>query len=298
MKTERTLRIPSLTISLETADKFIAELHSLAEEKMLPQVEQRLRNAFRADRAEALRLDPGAADENMFVTRNLNNPTIRAAMNLESAEKYIFLSPNSNVQFDDPDFETGNLPKDVFIVICRAEGINRFIEIKLKSKFKDFNDLYDWQTNQILIQGVNAEWVHATYQRFEHLVEGEKGKIRSFVYRTARPLFWLSMVLVCFAEYTLTKLMNPTFNLQAPLSGTGALLMFGVLLATLLIGAESFIRLYTYWFPYFEIEKNLSRTRTESRTLVKAFLIAAYTFAVLNAAKLLLASAFTRLVKN
>lgn len=290
--------MPSVTISLETADKIIAELHALAEEKLLPQVEQRLRNAFKGSPAEALRTDPGATDENTFVTRNLNNQTIRAAMNLESSEKYVFLSPNSNVQFDDPNFDAKNLPKDIFFVICRADGINRFIEIKLKSQFNDFNDLNNWQSNQILIQGNDAEWVNATHQKFEHWIQAEKGKIRTFVYRNSRPLFWISMVLVCFAEYTIAKFINPTFNLQSPLSGTGALLMFGVLLGTLLIGANGVIRLYTYWFPFFEIEKNLSRARTESRTLVKTFLVAVYTFAILNAGKLVLAAAFTRWINK
>ncbi|MBZ5508348.1 MAG: hypothetical protein LAO78_23045 [Acidobacteriia bacterium] len=294
MKTERTLRVPSLTISVETADKIIAELHKIAEEKMLPQVEQRLRTAYKANPAEALRVDPGANDENSFVARNLDNQTLRGAMNLDSAEKYAFLSPNSNVQFDNPTFQMEDLPKDVFLVICRADGINRFIEIKLRSQFKDFNDLNDKQANQILIQGSNAEWVNATYQNFQHWIDAEKRRTRNFVYQNSRPLFWLSMVLVCFGEYAAAKLVNPAFNLQAPLSGTGALLMFGVLLATLIVGADLCIRLYIYWFPYFEIDTNLSRARTEARTLVKTFLIALYTFAVLNAAKLMLASALKR----
>lgn len=264
----------------------------------MPQVEQRLRTAFKANPAEALRVDPAATDENTFVARNLHNQAMRAAMNLESSEKYVFLSPNSNIQYDDPNFEASNLPKDIFFVICRADGINRFIEIKLKNRFNDFNDLNDWQSNQILIQGNNAEWVNATHQKFEHWIEAEKGKIRTFVYRNSRPIFWLSMTLVCFAEYTIAKLINPSFNLQSPLSGTGALVMFGVLLGTLLIGANGFIRLYTYWFPFFEIEKNLSRARTESRTLIKTFLVAAYTFAILNAGKLVLASALARWINK
>ena len=298
MKTERTLRVPSMTISIETADKILAELHTLAEEKMLPQVEQRLRNYFKANPAEALRVDPDAADEGTFVARNLANQAMRAQMNLESSEKYVFLSPNSNIQFDNPNFDIDNLPKDIFFVICRADGINRFIEIKLKSRFKDFNDLNDPQVNQVLIQGANAEWVNATYQKFEHWIQAEKGKTRTFVYTNSRPLFWISMVLVCFAEYTIARLFNPMFTLQAPLSGTGALLMYGILLATTLLGAEAFIHLYPYWFPFFEIEKNLSRTRVESKALAKAFLIAAYTFAILNAGKLVLTSVYARLINK
>ena len=282
-KTERVLKVRPLAISADVAERLINELHTIASERVNSEMAERLRRAFRTDRAFAANIDPGAADEDQFVIRNLNNPNLVAMAQIPSYERYTFLAPASNVQFDGPDFEITDVPRDLEVALARVDGINgRFVDIHLQTKFKDFNEVRNWQLNKILIQGEDHAWVHAVHERFRTAVEPEYLRVRHFVYKYCLTIFWISFALLLFAEYRVAHWLYPTFNMQAPLSGIGVVVVFAVLVTTLLVFGNVVIPLFTYWFPYFEIEGNLSRSRTSSRTLVAGLITTVYTAAVIN----------------
>lgn len=280
---ERVLKIPPLAISLATADKFLAEINSLALEQRDAEFEKRLRNAYRSDRAGTPVLDPAAISEADFVKRNLNNQEFRAMAELPAYQKHIFLAKSGNVIFDSSDFTLEELPKDIYFCKSRADGINgRFIELQLKTDFQDFNDARNWQANQLIVQGEDRNWVNGVYERFRLLIESERLGTRKLVYGNILILFWSSLVLLLFGEYRIAKWLYPTFNLKEPLSGTGALVMFGVLLGSIVMFANLFLPLCTYWFPYFEVEGNISRGRFASRKVVIGVASAIYTAAIIN----------------
>ncbi len=169
------------------------------------------------------------------------------------------------------------------MVTGHAEGPNgRFIDVRVQTRFADFNEVRNRQLNQIVIQGEDPDWVNAVYEKFRRLIEPQELKTRRFVYGNCLKLFWFSVVLLLFAEYRVARWLYPDFTLEAPLSGTGALVMFGVLTGSLLIFANTIITIFTHWFPYFEVEGNLSRSRTASRKSVTAVLSTLYTAAIVN----------------
>ena len=102
----------------------------------------------------------------------------------------------------------------------------------------------------------------------------------------------VSVLLVLFAEYRIVRWLRPSFSLTEPLSGTGALIMFGVLLGTLIVIAEFGISMLTFWFPYFELEGNISRGRIASRKLVASVASTIYTGAMVNALVLVFGPVF------
>jgi hypothetical protein len=280
---ERVFKVPPVAISIETADSILRELRQLTEERRNSEFEQRLRIAYNDNPAGRAALDPGAANEQDFVNRNRENPQFRAAANIPTYQNHVFLATSGNVSFDAADFELTDVPKDVYFVKARADGLNgRFIELQLKTDFNDFNEARNWKMNQFLVQGEDRNWVNAVYERLRLLLIPEQLKVRKFVYGNVLKVFWSSIVLVLFAEYRIARWLRSGFNLREPLSGTGALVMFGVLLCTLIAFGNLAIPLYTYWFPYFEVDGNLSRARTASRTVVVAVVSAIYTAAILN----------------
>lgn len=281
---ERVLRIPPFAIGKETADAFLAELSRLAQEKRNSEFEQRLRAAYKGDRASGNpQLDPAAQSEDEFVLRNLQNQDFWKAANIPTYQNYVFLAKSGNVIFDDAGFEVGDLPKDVFYLKARADGINgRFIEVHLKTDFKNFNEARDLNNKQLLVQGDDRNWVTGVYEKLKLLIEGECLQTRSVIYSNVTKLYWLTVVLLLFAEYRGARWLNPGFSLSQPLSGTGALVMFAVLLATLVIVAELGFAMLTHWFPYFEIEGNVSRGRIGSRKIVAGIASGIYTGAIVN----------------
>jgi hypothetical protein len=68
--------------------------------------------------------------------------------------------------------------------------------------------------------------------------------------------------------------------------------MFGVLLGTLIVVAELGIAMLKYWFPYFEIEGNISRGRMASRKVVASIASTIYSGAIINALVLIFGPAF------
>ncbi|HXM22868.1 MAG TPA: hypothetical protein VN948_16535 [Terriglobales bacterium] len=288
---ERVLKIPPLAISVGTADALLEELSTLARRNS--EFEQRLRAAYKADRAGTPQLDPEARSEDEFVRRNLANPDLWAMANIPTYQNYIFLTKSGNVSFDGADFTVADLPKDIFFLKARADGLNgRFIELQLKTDFSNFNDVRDWKTRQLLVQGEDRNWVTGVYERLKLLVDSECLHTRNFIYGNVLKVFWFSILLVLFAEYRTAKWFSSNFSLTQPLSGTGALAMFGILLATLIVVAELGIAMLTHWFPYFEIEGNISRSRTASRKIIVGIATTIYTGAIVNALALALGPAF------
>jgi hypothetical protein len=290
---ERVLKIPPLDISVDSSDALLEELNNLATARRTSEFEQRLRAAYKTDRAGAPTLDPEARSEDEFVRRNLANPDLWAMANIPTYQNYLFLAKSGNVSFDSADFTVADLPKDIFFVKARADGLNgRFIEVQLKTDFANFNEIRDWKTRQLLVQGEDRNWVTGVYERLRLLIDSESLHTRNFIYGNALKVFWFSILLVLFAEYRAAKWFSSSFSLTQPLSGTGALAMFGTLLATLIVVAELGIAMLTYWFPYFEIEGNISRSRTASRKIIVGIASTIYTGAIVNALALAFGPAF------
>ncbi len=287
---ERVLRIPAFAIGKETADAFLNEFRKLAQEKRNSEFEQQLRAAYKGDRATPNpQLDPAAQSEGEFVHRNFANQDFWNAANLPTYQNYIFLAKSGNVIFDDASFEIADLPKDVFYVKARADGINgRFIEVHLKTDFKNFNEARDLNNKQLLVQGDDRNWVTGVYEKLKLLIEAERLQTRGVIYNNITKIYWLTLVLLLCAEYRGARWLNHSFSLSQPLSGTGALVMFGVLLGTLVVAAELGFAMLTYWFPYFEIEGNVSRGRIGSRKIVAGIASGIYTSAIVNVIALIL----------
>ncbi len=290
---ERVLKIPALMISTETADALLDELSKLAANRRKAEFEQRLRSAYKADRAGTPKMDPAAQSEDEFVQRNFANQDFWNAANIPTYQNYIFLAKSGNVSFDDSGFTLADLPKDIFFLKARADGLNgRFIEVQLKTDFQNFNDVRDWKTRQLLVQGEDRNWVTGVYERLKLLVDSERLQTRGFIYGNILKVFWLTILLVLFGEYRAVRWLSHNFSLTQPLSGTGALVMFGVLLGTVILVGELGIAMLTYWFPYFEVEGNISRGRTASRKIVASIASTIYTGAILNALILIFGPAF------
>ena len=291
---ERVLKIPSFAISTETASAFFGELTKIASEKRNSEFEQRLRAAYKSDRASGNpKMDSAAQSEDEIVQRNLANQDFWKMANIPTYQNYIFLAKSGNVIFDDADFAVGDLPKDIFYLKARADGINgRVIEVHLKTDFKNFNEARDLNSRQLLVQGEDRNWVTGVYERLKLLIDSERLQTRGFIYGNITKAYWLTVLLVLFAEYRTAKWLTQSFSLTQPLSGTGALVMFGILLGTLAVAAEFGFAMLTYWFPYFEIEGNISRGRLASRKVVASITSTIYTGAILNALILIFGRTF------
>jgi hypothetical protein len=291
---ERVLRVPAFAISTETGSTFLGELAGLANEKRNAEFEQRLRTAYKNDRASGNpQIDPEAQSEDDFVQRNITNQDFWKMANIPTYQNYIFLAKSGNVIFDDADFAVADLPKDIFYLKARADGINgRFIEVHLKTDYKNFNEARDLNSRQLLVQGEDRNWVTGVYERLKLLVDAERLQTRGLIYSNVTKIYWLTVILVLFAEYRAAKWLTHSFSLTQPLSGTGALVMFGILLGTLVVIAELGFAMLTYWFPYFEIEGNISRGRLASRKVVIGVASTIYTAAIVNLLALVLGPAF------
>jgi hypothetical protein len=294
-KTERVLKVQPLMVSMSLADSILELLNQVASERTTNEMTERLRRAYQTDPNFAVQVDPVARDEAEFIARNVSNPRLLAMAQIPSYQKYTFLAPSSNVQFDNTDFKLEDFPKDLDFIWAHADGINgRFIDIHLQTKFKDFNEVRNWQLNKIVIQGEDHNWVHAIHEKFRSAIEPEGFAARQFIYKNCLPIFWLSFVFLLFAEYRAAKWLYPNFSLQSPLSGTGAIVMFAVLAGSILVFGNVVIPIFTYWFPYSEVEGNLSRSRTSSRTAIKTVLATLYSAAFINTISIIFGPAVGR----
>jgi hypothetical protein len=282
---ELILQIPSVTVAKETAEKLIEELHALAEQRATTEFAGRLRAAYRADPAEALKIDPQAAGEQNFVERNMANLALRQFVPASAYEKYTFLSESKNVQVEGDDLRLEDLPKDLDMFIARADGpAGRWVNVQMKARFVDFNDARNRAVRQIVIQGDDPDWVAGVHARLKSLVEPERNAVRDWVYRHILFVFWATVLLVATMEYRLVQRILPTTSLEKPLGTLGTMLVVGVLLGTTVMMAELFLKGYGYFFPYFEVDGNLSRSRFGLRTVVVAGLTAFYVAAFTTAA--------------
>jgi hypothetical protein len=98
---ERVLKISALAISTETADAIVDELSRLAAEKRNAEFEERLRAAYKSDRAGTPKMDPAAQNEDEFVQRNFANQDFWKLANIPTYQNYIFLAKSGNVSLDD-----------------------------------------------------------------------------------------------------------------------------------------------------------------------------------------------------
>ena len=295
-KTERVLKLMPIDVSLGAADAVVTLFHDLAVEHCSQEMLQRLRTLWLNNPQAAANIDPNAHSEEEFLARNVNNAALRTAAQIPSYERYTFLAPTSSVQFDSCDFTLADLPKDVHTITIRSDGFNgKFLEMRMRSIFKDFNEVRNSQLNQIVVHGDTTDWVNATHERIRSVVQPQLLKTRGLVYGNSLTLFWISFVLLLFAEYRIAKLLYPRFSLAAPLSGTGALVMYGVLVGSLLVLGNTVISAFSYVFPYFEIDGNLSRSRTATRKVVAGIVSTLYVAAVINLLSLVFGSALRRL---
>lgn len=290
--------IPAFAISRDSAAAFLKELRAIASERRNSEFEQRLRAAYKTDRGSGNpQMDPAAPSEDEFVRRNFGNQDFWAMANIPTYQNYIFLAKSGNVIFDDADFEIADLPKDIFYLKARADGINgRFIEVHLKTDLKNFNEARDPNNRQLLVQGEDRNWVTGVYDRLKGLVDSERLQTRGLIYGNITKLYWATALLALFAEYRIARWLNRGFSLTQPLSGTGALVMFGVLLGTFVAVAELGFTMLTSWFPYFEIEGNVSRGRIASRKVVASIASTIYTGSILNALVLIFGPTFGKLI--
>jgi hypothetical protein len=68
--------------------------------------------------------------------------------------------------------------------------------------------------------------------------------------------------------------------------------MFGILLGTLVVVGELGFAMLRYWFPYFEIEGNISRGRLASRKAVASIASTIYVGAIVNVLTLIFGPTF------
>src|SRR4051812_16450631 len=107
---ERVLKIQPLAISKQTADALVEEITNLAGERRNSEFEQRLRAAYKSDRASPHpQMDLAAQNEDDFVQRNFANQEFWKAANIPTYQSYVFLAKSGNVSFDDADFEIADL---------------------------------------------------------------------------------------------------------------------------------------------------------------------------------------------
>jgi hypothetical protein len=284
---ERILHVPSIVVTKEVAEKVGELIHSLAQQRVDAEMRERLRNIFRANQAAAFGLDPVAASEDAFVQGNYQNETLRSFIAPAFAEKYTFISPRGNVQFVGDDWSLDDIPKDIDVVIARADGPSgNFIEIRLNARFANYNDLVDQNNNRMIVQGDDARWVNDVYERIRQAVEPQRKAVRSIVYNYMVAWNWLTFALVVFLEYKVVRIVLPAFGFNSSLSPLAVLSMFVVLFVNLILVANFFIKVVGFLYPHFEFEANLSQSRTDYRKPIALGIAALYCAAIVALFKL------------
>jgi hypothetical protein len=274
---EKTIRVPSVTITKRLAQIIEDELHTLAETRVDHELAEFLRASYTAQPQLAQGAIPQIGNVEAFVQANIQNPAYRQTVRSRAAENYTFLAGSGNIKIVGNEFEFEQIPLDTNGVIARADGPQgEFISIAIKAQFRNYNDLIDPANNLIVIQGPAQNWVDGVYERLRNAIEAERNPVRNVVYRASVLWTWVTFGLLIFLEYLLTKKVVSNFNLQVPLTGLSSLLVFGVLFANVILVANLFIRVAGYFYPYFEFTDNLSRPRTFWRRLFIVTVLAAY----------------------
>jgi hypothetical protein len=274
---EKIIRVPSITITQAAGVKISEQLHILAEQRTTAELQARLGNLYRSNPAQATLMDPGARDELAFVQRNITNNAYRQLLYPAYAEKYTFLSRHGNVMFVGNDFELKDIPRDVDGVVGRADGPQtEFIDINLKARFDNYNDLIDRNNNRVIIQGNDSEWVNDVYEKINQAVSPEKNPVRDILYRYLVAWTWLTYGLVLLLEYRIARFLIPGFGFRSPLNGLAVLVIFLFLFLNVIAVTQFFIRVVGYLYPFFEFDANLSRGRTAYRKPVALAITALY----------------------
>ena len=289
VKFERVVRIPSMIIGVSTGDRILAFLNEAGREKQCAEGEAHLRQMFQRKTDVALSIDPKAVTEDLFAISQAKNHDLLSALGVDTFTKYTFLSDTQNLVFESTDFKIADLPKNIHRIYARADGLNKFIEVKLKLRFKNFSDVDGWLETQIVVQGSDLDWVNATAKTLEDLLATERLMLRGLVYQNARVCFWSSLVLALGIEFSSFHYLHPKFDFNAPLSGLAVIALFAVLSVTTLGLGNIIIGSYTYLFPYCEIEGNFSRRRTSAQQIARAVLSSLVIGGIINAIHLLLA---------
>ncbi len=279
---ERVFRVPAVILPEAAALKVGEQIHLLAEQRIDAEMRERLRNIFRTNPAGARALDPAAADENDFVERNYQNDAFRSFVAPAYAERYTFLAPSGNVQFIGDDWELKDIPKDIDAVFARADGPqDNFIDVQLKARFRNYNELDDDNVNRVIVHGSEVAWVNHVYTAISEAVKPEQDAIRNLVYKYMVAWTWLTFALTLFLEYKAARILVPGFSFNSQLSSLAVLVIFSILFANIIIIGNFFVRVIGFLYPYFEFPDNLSRRRTDYRRPIAIGIAAAYGAALL-----------------
>ena len=202
-------------------------------------------------------------------------------------QKYTFLSPTEHLLFENEEFFAHQLPRDINLVHVLIQGPRAFIEVKHRTRFKNLGEVSDRTLNQVTIQGENPVAVRGLYERLGQILTPQRFLLRTAVYRFPLIFLWGTLVLIWFAEYRFARLLNPALRLSAPLTVLGAITLCSVAFGTLLVYVNFALSAFTFWFPYFEIDGNLSRHRLNAQRVVAAVLTSLLASGVWNLVSLL-----------
>ena len=202
-------------------------------------------------------------------------------------QKYIFLSRSESVVVEEDTYQKESIPPNVDVIYIKIESLNSFVEVKNRSKFRNFGEVTDAALNSITIQGPNPVSVRGLKEKVRQTVERERFLSRTFFYRFPLFWFWSTLILLWLAEYRALKLLRPNVNLSTPLSGLGLIALLATAVGTILLYANGIVVAFSYWFPYFEIEDNLSSHRKRGQKLVGTVWISIVVAGILNVLSLL-----------
>jgi hypothetical protein len=197
-------------------------------------------------------------------------------------QKYIFLSKVESIVIEEGELFKEQLPPDVYSFYFRIEGRNSFVEVKSRAKFKHFGEVNDESLNQVIIQGPDPVAVRGLHSKVAMLLRPQRFPLRSIFYSFPILFFWSTLILLWFGEYRIAKLAYPGMSLNSPLSAVGAITIGAVGLGSVFAYGNLLMPFFRYWFPYFEIEGNLSQHRLSFQKLVGGVGTAIVTAGVLN----------------
>ncbi len=203
-----------------------------------------------------------------------------------TTQKYVFLAKTESIVIEEASYEKNSLPPNIDVVYIKIEGQHAFVEIKIRSRFKNLGEIRDRSLNSITIQGPNPVAVRGLRYKVDLVLKPHRFLIRTIFYRAPLTWFWSTLILLWFAEYRLGQFMHAS----STLSGLGAILLLSVALGTALVYANCVLAMFNYWFPYFEIENNLSSHRVSGQKFVGAVWASIVAAGIWNLCSLLLRS--------
>jgi len=197
-------------------------------------------------------------------------------------QKYIFLSKVESIVIEEGELYKGQLPPDIHAFYFKIEGHDSFVEVKSRANFKHFGEVNDQSLNQVIIQGLNPVAVRGLHSKVAMLLRPQRFTLRSVFYSFPVLFFWTTLILLWFGEYRVAKMFSPNISLHAPLSALGAMIIGAVGLGSVFAYANILMPFFRYWFPYFEIEGNLSQHRLAFQKLMGGVGTALVTAGLIN----------------